>query len=253
MRPNHLKKIWKSGKPALNGWCQIPHSLSTEMMAHQGWDSITIDLQHSGFTESDVISMLQAISTTEAVPMVRTPWNEPGVIMRLLDAGAYGIICPMINNRDDAENFVAACKYPPVGIRSNGPFRALMYGGSDYQKFANGEIVTLAMIETQEAMENLTEIVATPGLDGVYIGPSDLSISHGEAPILDHFDGPIVPLIARIREEAHAAGKVAGIHGASSKYAIRMISEGFNLVTPTSDIRLVAAGAPQMVDEIRRG
>ncbi len=109
------------------------------------------------------------------------------------------------------------------------------------------------MIETQEAMANLDEIAATPGLDGLYIGPSDLSMAHGEAPVLDHFDGPIVPLIARIREAAHAAGKVAGLHGASAEYAIRMLSEGFDMVTPTSDIRLVAAGSAQMVADIKAG
>ncbi|MCZ6455205.1 MAG: aldolase/citrate lyase family protein [Alphaproteobacteria bacterium] len=253
MRPNRLRELWKSGKPALNGWCQLPDSISAEVMAHQGWDCVTVDLQHSAVTEVEAVTMLQAISTTDAVPMVRTPWNEPGVIMRLLDAGAYGIICPMVNNRADAEAFVAACRYPPDGIRSNGPYRALMYGGADYQAHANTEIVTFAMIETQEAMANVDEIAATPGLDGLYIGPSDLAMAHGEPPVLDHFDGPIVPLIARIREAAHTAGKVAGLHGASAEYAIRMISEGFNLVTPTSDIRLVAAGAAQMVADIKAG
>lgn len=253
MRPNRLRELWQAGKPALNGWCQIPHSISTEVMAHQGWDCLTVDLQHSGVSEAEAITMLQAISTTEAVPMVRAPWNEPGVIMRLLDAGAYGVICPMVNNRADAEAFVAACRYPPDGIRSNGPYRALMYGGSDYQAHANDEIVTLAMIETREAMANLDEIAATPGLDGLYIGPSDLAMAHGEPPVLDHFEGPIVPLIVRIREAAHAAGKVAGLHGSSAKYAIRMISEGFNLVTPTSDMRLVASGAAQMVADIKAG
>ena len=253
MRPNRLRELWKSGTPALNGWCQLPDSISAEVMAHQGWDSVTVDLQHSAVTEVEAVTMLQAISTTDAVPMARTPWNEPGAIMRLLDAGAYGIICPMVNDRAEAEAFVAACRYPPDGIRSNGPYRALMYGGSDYQAHANAEIVTLAMIETQEAMANLDDIAATPGLDGLYIGPSDLAMAHGEAPVLDHFEGPIVPLIARIREAAHAAGKVAGLHGASAKYAIRMISEGFNLVTPTSDVRLVATGAAQMVADIKAG
>lgn len=253
MRPNRLRELWQSGKPALNGWCQLPDSISAEVMAHQGWDSVTVDLQHSAVGEAEAITMLQAISTTDVVPMVRTPWNEPGVTMRLLDAGAYGVICPMVNNRAEAEAFVAACRYPPDGIRSNGPYRALMYGGGDYQAHANDEIITLGMIETQEAMANLDEIAATPGLDGLYIGPSDLAMAHGEAPVLDHFQGPIVPLIARIREAAHAAGKVAGLHGASAKYAIRMLSEGFDLVTPTSDIRLVASGAAQMVADIREG
>ena len=253
MRPNRLRELWQSGKQALNGWCQLPHSMSAEVMAHQGWDSVTIDLQHSAVGEADAITMLQAISTTDTVPMVRTPWNEPGVIMRLLDAGAYGVICPMVNNRAEAEAFVAACRYPPDGIRSNGPYRGLLYGGSDYQSHANTEIITLGMIETQEAMANLDEIASTPGLDGLYIGPSDLAMAHGEAPVLDHFEGPIVPLIARIREAAHAAGKVAGLHGATAKYAIRMLSEGFDLVTPTSDIRLVAEGSARMVTEIRAG
>ena len=101
-------------------------------MAHQGWDSLTIDLQHGVVDYQTAVGMLQAISTTAVVPMVRVPWLDPGIVMKMLDAGSYGVICPMINNRDEAETFVRACRYPPRGSRSMGPIRATLYAGDDY-------------------------------------------------------------------------------------------------------------------------
>ena len=132
MRKNKLKKIFKEGKAAINGWIEIPSSYSAETMAHQGWDSLTIDMQHGAISQSDVLQIFQAISTTDVVPMARLNWNEPGQIMKVLDYGAYGIICPMVSNREQAEKFVQACLYPPKGYRSFGPTRGFMYGGSDY-------------------------------------------------------------------------------------------------------------------------
>src|SRR5688572_698577 len=118
MRPNPLREIWRNGGCALNGWLHLPDSMATEAMAQCGWDSLTIDLQHGTVDYQAALRMLQAISTTAAVPMARAPWNEPGIIMKLLDAGAYGIICPMVNSRADCEAFVGACRYPPLGYRS---------------------------------------------------------------------------------------------------------------------------------------
>ncbi len=134
MKKNKLKQIFSEGKAAVNGWLQIPSSFSAEVMAHQGWDSLTIDMQHGVIDYPNALQMLQAISTTDVVPMVRLNWNEPGQIMKILDAGSYGVICPMVNNREEAEKFVQACLYPPKGYRSLGPIRGLLYGGPDYDK-----------------------------------------------------------------------------------------------------------------------
>ena len=133
----------------------------------------------------NALNMLQAISTTETIPLARVNWNEPGQIMKILDAGCYGVICPMVSNRKEAENFVRACQYPPKGYRSFGPIRGLLYGGADYSKHADFEILKLAMIETKEALEKLDEILDTPNLDGIYIGPADLSLAIGEEPGFD--------------------------------------------------------------------
>ena len=132
MRANRIREIWQAAATAVNGWLAIPNSFSAETMAHQGWDSLTIDMQHGVVDYQAAVAMLTAISTTPVTPMVRVPWNDPGTIMKMLDAGAYGVICPMVNTREDAETFVAAAHYPPLGSRSFGPIRALLYGGADY-------------------------------------------------------------------------------------------------------------------------
>jgi 4-hydroxy-2-oxoheptanedioate aldolase len=252
MRKNRLKEIFKSGNSSVNGWLQLPNTISAEIIARQNWDSITVDLQHGGVDEGHALTMLQMISIGDATPMARAPWNEPGIIMRLLDAGAYGIICPMVSNREEALRFVGACRYPPQGYRSNGAYRGGLYGGSDYQENANDEILTLAMVETNEGMAKVDEIAETPGLDGLYIGPSDLALAHGHAATQDNFTGPVADMIAKIREAAHRAGKIAGVHATSTAYAVQMIKEGFDIVTPTSDFRLVAAGGAAALKEMGR-
>ena len=203
MRKNKLKEIFKQGGSAINGWLQIPNSFTAELMANQNWDSLTLDMQHGVIDYSNAISMLQAISTTEVVPLARVNWNEPGQIMKILDAGAYGIICPMVSNRKEAENFVQACMYPPKGYRSYGPIRGLVYGGPDYADEANNEILKFAMIETKESLDNLDEIMQTPGLDGIYIGPADLSLAIGEKPSFDKPEGdPVYEGIMTILQQA---------------------------------------------------
>ncbi|MCH7735699.1 MAG: hypothetical protein IH961_10865 [Chloroflexi bacterium] len=179
MRQNRLREIWGGGGHSINGWLGIPSSYSAEVMAHQGWDSLVVDLQHGVVDYQTAVTMLQAVSTTDVVPMARVPWLEPGIIMKMLDAGCYGIICPMVNTRAEAEAFVGACRYAPDGYRSYGPVRATLYAGADYQANANATVLALAMIETAKALENLDEIVSVPGLDGVYIyGPQGGPVSN---------------------------------------------------------------------------
>src|SRR5580692_10435054 len=227
MRENALKSLMSKDLPALNGWLCLPASFSAEVMAGQGWDSLTIDLQHGLIDYQVAVGMLQAISGGRATPLVRIPWLDPAIIMKVLDAGAYGVICPMINSSEETEKFVAACRYPPAGIRSFGPLRARVYAGSDYFKEANRTILTIAMIETRSALEHLDEILSVPGLDGIYVGPSDLSIALGLAPTLDSKEETVNRAIKQIVEAVKAKNLFAGIHTNSAAYARRVIELGY--------------------------
>merc|ERR1712071_20692 len=172
----------------------------------------------------------------------RVTWNEPGIIIRALDAGAYGLICPMISNRGEAERFVESCLYPPQGIRSFGPVRSSMMYGEDYQKTANDQVLKFAMIETRESLDKLEEIMSTPGLDGIYIGPADLSLAIGEPPGVDYLKGSVTyEAVMKVLEEAKKQKIVAGIHCSDPTYAREMIDLGFQLVTTGMDIELLNA------------
>ena len=253
MRKNKLKEMFKEGKPIVNGWLQIPSGFSAEVMAHQGWDSCTIDMQHGVVDYVNALNMLQAISTTSVTPLARVNWNEPGQIMKILDAGCYGVICPMVSNRKEAENFVQACLYPSKGYRSFGPIRGLLYGGSDYAKHSDNEILKLAMIETKEALENLDEILDTPNLDGIYIGPADLSLAIGEEPGFDKPEGDkVYNTILKILEHAKKNNIIAGIHNQKPEYAEKMIKKGFQLVTIGSDQRYMTAASKLALSKLKK-
>jgi 4-hydroxy-2-oxoheptanedioate aldolase len=240
MRKNAIREKIAAGKAIVNGWLGIPSAYSAEVMAHQGFDSVTVDLQHGAIDYQAAFGMLQAISTTAAVPLVRVPWNEPGIMMKLLDAGTYGIICPMINSKAEAEAFVAACRYPPRGFRSNGPNRALLYGGADYLANANAEIVLLAMIETKAGLENLDAILSVPGLDGTYIGPTDLALSFGKPISFDPTDPDVVGAMTTIRAKTRAKGLIAGTHTDGGATCAKRFAEGFTFATVLNDARLLA-------------
>ena len=242
----------RDGEQIINGWLQIPSSFSAEVMSHQGWDSLTIDMQHGVIDYPNALQMLQSISSTDVTPLARVNWNEPGQIMKILDAGCYGVVCPMVSNKEEAEKFVQASMYPPNGYRSFGPIRGLIYGGSDYAEHANDEILKLAMIETEESLSKLDEIMSTPGVDGIYIGPADLSLAIGEVP---GFDRPETTKayseIFRILEHAKKNNIFAGIHNGTPEYATKMIEKGFNFVTIASDLRALSAGAKSVVDQMK--
>jgi 4-hydroxy-2-oxoheptanedioate aldolase len=253
MRENRLRTIWKSGGAAVNGWLAIPNSFAAETMAHQGWDTLTVDMQHGVVDYQAMVTMLQAVSTTDTVPMVRVPWLEPASLMKALDAGAYAVICPMVNTREDAQKLVAWTHYAPRGTRSFGPVRATLYGGADYPQRANDTIVTFAMIETAQALDNLDDIMSVEGLDAVYIGPSDLSISLGCPPAMDDLDPKAAQAVDHILSRAKAHGLVAGIHNTGPESALKRIAKGFQFVTVSSDARLIAAGAQQVMAKMRAG
>ena len=251
MRENRLRTLWKAEQAVLNGWLAIPNSFSAEVMAHQGWDSLTIDLQHGVIDYAALVPMLQAISTTATVPIVRVPWLEPGIVMKALDAGAYAIICPMVNTREEAQRFIAYTNYAPKGTRSFGPIRATLYGGPDYAQHANETIVRFAMIETAQALENLDDILSVEGLDAIYIGPSDLSLALGCRPVFDDVDPPVAQAIDHIVARAKVHGVVAGIHNGVPAVASARIAKGFRFVTLGSDARLLAAGSQQLLQAMK--
>ena len=252
MRKNKLKELFKAGKPIINSWLSIPSSFSAEVMANQGWDSVTIDMQHGLIDYHNAVNMLQAISTTNTTPLARVNWNEPGQIMKILDAGSYGVICPMVSNRKEAENFIKACQYPPKGYRSFGPIRANIYGGPDYSSQADNEILKLAMIETKEALIKLDEILDTNNLDGIYVGPADLSLAVGEEPGFDRPENSkAYAEILRILEAAQKRNLFAGIHNGTAEYAQKMIDKGFNLVTVGSDSRYISSGAKLDLEKLK--
>ncbi len=251
MRPNKVKQIWKDGGSVVNGWLHIPSSWSAEVMAHCGFDSLVIDLQHGLMNFDSAVPMLQAISTTDTVPMARIPWNEPGITGKLLDAGAYGIICPMVNTQSECEAFVGAVRYHPDGYRSRGPTRASVYGGSDYAEKANQEIIAMAMIETKTAVDNVEAIVNVPNLDAIYVGPGDLSLTLGCEHVGIDVDEPIYhEALDTVLAACKKAGVAAGIHTGDPAYANRMIEKGFQFVTLSSDTGMLRGKARSMIAEL---
>ena len=236
MRPNHVKRAWKEGKQTVGGWISSDSIHVAETMARTGFDWLCIDMQHGLLDYNDVRRMLPAISTTDTMPFVRVPWNEPYIIMKVLDAGAYGVIVPLVNNRQEAEKAVAACRYPQDGIRSFGPVRAGMYGGRSYAKYANDEMACIAMIETAEALENLDDICSTPGLDAIYIGPSDLAYAIGLHAVGDNSDPRHVATVNHIYATARRHGIHVGMHTGSLEYTKRYLEQGFDMVMLGADI-----------------
>lgn len=254
MIQNRLHQIWASGRPTLNGWLSIGNPFTAEIMAAQGYDSLTIDLQHGALDYSAMLPMLQAMRASGVVPLVRVPWLEPGIVMKALDAGAYGIICPMVNTPDQAADFVSYLRYPPLGQRSFGPTRATFSAGANYAAEANAEILAFAMIETAQAMENLDAIAATPGLDGLYVGPADLSFSLSAGrltPAFDREEPEIIEALRRIAAACARNGLRAALHCGTPAYAARAIDWGFQMTTVGGDSRLLAAAAETSVKQFR--
>lgn len=251
MRKNKIRQILKDGGKIINGWCAIPDSYAAEVYSHAGWDSVTIDLQHGPIDFQSAMRMMQAISTTDATPMCRVPWNDAAIIMKLLDAGSYGLICPMINTKEEAEQFVSFGRYPPIGTRSMGPNRAVQYGGADYWTGANEEVLLFAMIETRAGLKNLESILSVKGLDGVYVGPSDLSLAMGKPPTLDPSDPEVIGAIETIAKVTRSKGMIAGVHTDGPATAKKRFDQGYQLCTLMNDARLLLTAATNIIKETR--
>ena len=255
MIANRLKELWSQGHPSLNGWCSIGNSFTAEIMAAQGFDSITIDMQHGALDYAAVLPMFQAMRASGVTLMARVPWLDPGIIMKALDAGAYGIICPMVNNAEDAAKLVSYLRYPPLGQRSFGPTRVSFAAGANYAGEANDNMLAFAMIETAEGMANLDAIAATPGLDGLYVGPADLTLSLTGGRLAPGFDRQEPEMIEALQKVVAACAKnniCAALHCGTPEYAARAIGWGFRMTTVGGDSRFLAAAAGSAVASFRK-
>jgi 4-hydroxy-2-oxoheptanedioate aldolase len=219
-------------------------------MAHAGFDWVCVDMQHGMIGFPQMVQMLQGVSSTDVVPLVRVPRNEPGIIGKCLDAGAWGVIVPMVNSREEALAAVAACRYAPMGIRSYGPLRANYYAGFDYFARANREVACIVMVETQVAVERVEEIVSVPGVDAVYVGPADLSVTLGLAPAPDHTEQSFTDALEKVIDACRRNDVVPGIAG-NSETAVKRLEQGFRFVEVASDAGLLGIGASRALEHVR--
>lgn len=251
MRENKIKSDLLTGKTIFTGWLHIPSLWSAEIMGQAGWDSVAVDMQHGLMGMETAIKMMQVISSTPAIPLARCNWNDKGSIMKLLDGGAYGIICPMINSKTECEQFVGACKYPPAGYRSFGPTRGRVYGGSDYGEHANSEILTLAMIETKEAVAQIDEILSVEGLDGIFVGSGDLKLSLTGKAGHDQNHEEFDQAINLILDSCKAHDKIPGIWCANAGDAQKQQRKGFRFIAVSSDGFMLMNTAKTLTNKLK--
>ena len=249
MRPNPLRAKWAAGRPAIGGWLSIPNLITAEAVAFAGLDYVCIDMQHGLIDFSDVVHMLPAVNLGGVTPIVRIPESSTANISTALDAGALGVIIPLVNSAEEAAAAVASCRYPPLGDRSFGATRAAAVEGPDYYERANEEVACIPMIETLEAIDDLDRILAIPGIDVAYVGPSDLSISMGYRP--GTRAKPFLTMLDRIVEACRRHGVVPGIQAAPSTAADRL-ERGFRMVTVLSDIQTFRAAIDLALDDAQR-
>jgi 4-hydroxy-2-oxoheptanedioate aldolase len=243
-----LRAIWSADGVAFGGWSSIGHPYAAELLGRAGFDWVGIDTQHGQVSEHDVPVVLQALAVASTPAIVRVGWNAPAPIMRALDAGANGVIIPMINTADDAAEAVASCRYPPLGYRSWGPNRAAL-GMPDYSPpVGNDSALCVVMIETAGAVQRLDEILAVPGIDAAFVGPGDLAVAHGYRQSFK--DERLVDRVLEIRDACRAAGVVPGIYAGLAAPAARWAAEGFQLIALSSDSDFIDAGATALLAEL---
>jgi 4-hydroxy-2-oxoheptanedioate aldolase len=251
MRGNRLRDVMRDGDVAVCGWLSADSPYLAEVLSYSGYDAVTVDVQHGMYGIDRAVTLLQAVSGGPATPMARCPSADSATIGKLLDAGAYGIVCPAVDTADQAAAFVRACRYPPIGERSFGPSRGLLYGGPDYVDRADETVLTWAMIESVTALRNLDAILATAGLDGVYVGPNDLALSMGKRPGAAEPPTEVLRALEHIAERARTAGRWAGAFSGDAAVARRQADMGYHMVTPGNDIGIVRQAVADRVAAVR--
>ncbi len=237
-----LKQRWKRDETTLGAWCMIPSSLTAEILAKGGFDWALVDMQHGCMGYETAVEMIRAIDLAGITPIVRVPWNEPGIIGRMLDAGAMGIVAPMVNSVEEARRLVESCLYPPAGRRSLGPVRVGARDGLGYVAGANARVAVIPMIETAEALAAVEDIAAVPGVDALFVGPFDLSFSLGLPPGDNDGKPAFDAAISRINAAARARGIATAVLTNPTLAALRA-AQGFRMMSVVTDAALLGAAA----------
>jgi 4-hydroxy-2-oxoheptanedioate aldolase len=248
---DRVRQRWADREVALNAWSTFAGASPGEILATAGFDAVTVDLQHGEATLEGLAETVAAIERGGAAPFARVPWNDPASVMRVLDLGARGVICPMVSSAEEAAAFVRACRYPPLGMRSYGPVRSVFGTGREQTEQANAAVMAFAQIETAEGLEDVERIAATPGLDGLYVGPADLSLNLGFETFADLADARLLEALDRIVAAADAGGMVAGIHAPSVERGIEMGRRGFRFVGCAGDRELLGTAAAASLERVR--
>jgi 4-hydroxy-2-oxoheptanedioate aldolase len=250
----HLRGLWRRDLPAFGLWSSLADAPTAELLAGTSFDYLCIDLQHGVATFSELPGMLQAMRAVRRAPLVRVPWNEPVAVMRALDIGASGVIVPMVNNAKEAQRAAAACRFPPRGERSWGPMWAdIRPEGVPPPEHQDAAAMCLVMVETQAAVDNLDQIVAVPGVDGVYIGPSDLALSCGYGRATYRESGDLAALLQHVVDTCRGAGRVIGLHCSDPQMAAHWADRRVQMLTVGQDVGLLrraAANAWSTLDEL---
>ncbi len=242
---NPLKRIWQGSGTAHGGWLSLRDDFAASVMGDVGFDYLVVDMQHGLADYTQATRLIQAVGHSDSVPLVRVPWNDPAIIGRVLDAGALGIIVPMVNSAEEAAAAVRACRYAPDGARSWGPLLAARLHGAYETAAANDSVLCIPMIETAAAVAAIDDILAVPGIDAIYVGPADLSLTYELPPAGDN-DGPFVGALETIIDACISHGVVPGIH-ANPMLAAKRRDQGFRMVTVSSDDQALVQGAAAML------
>ncbi len=240
---------WSAGKTTINVFLKIPNAWTAEMISYLDFDAVTIDLQHGPLDFPEMVTMLQAMNK-EKYPMVRLAWNDPAEAMHCLDAGVKGVICPMINNKAEAEAFVSACYYPPAGTRSYGPWRANIPARSTYMKDYHEDIRLFAQIESKDGLMNVNEIASTPKLHGLYLGPYDLSIDLGYEKMADFSDPTFMVHVKAVLDAAKKYNLLAAVQAYNEDDAAMLGKMGFNIVTPVDESAVMMQAVKEKLSRV---
>ena len=236
----------KRGTPTITAWCGIPEPWIAGILAREAYDAVTCDMQHGSYEVASVIRAIPLILGAGKPAMARIPVGEFQTASKLLDAGASGIIAPMINTVEDARRLAAFAKFPPVGERSWGPLASMILSGlqpTEYLKSANERCFSFAMIETREALANLDDILAVPGLDAIFMGPSDLSITLSRGEALNLTGAEVEKALDHALSRAKAVGKIAGAYAPTGERAADFAKRGFSFIALGSDTVSLRSGA----------
>ena len=251
MRENLVKRKLRGNEPSIGTWISTGNPLTAEVLSHAGFDWLCVDMEHNAIDLADVLACFYAIGTTDTVPFVRVPWNDPQILKRVLDIGAYGVVVPNIKTPEEAELAVQACRYAPEGFRGMGTLRGRLYGGPDYYERANEEIAVVLMIEDSTAIRRIAEICEVPGIDILFIGPNDLASSLGVPGGYDNTHPDHVAAVRQVLETGKRFNIPVGIHCGSADEVNRRIEEGFLWMPIQSDARLLESAARSATQQVK--